>query len=101
MVLAANADLRIGLAGSRAGVAEVRVGRGTPWAVPMLWMLPQAILLEMLLTGDMMPVERLHEVGFINHVEPTSVAVRERATALADAIARNAPLSVLAAKAGL
>lgn len=101
MVLAANADLRIGLAGSRAGVAEVRVGRGTPWAVPMLWMLPQAILLEMLLTGDMMPVERLHEVGFINHVEPTPVAVRERAAALAGAIARNAPLSVLAAKAGL
>ena len=34
MVLAANADLRVGLAGSRAGITEARVGRGTPWAVP-------------------------------------------------------------------
>jgi enoyl-CoA hydratase/carnithine racemase len=59
MVLAANADLRVGLAGTRAGITEVRVGRGTPWAVPMLWMLPQAVLLEMLLTGEMLPVERL------------------------------------------
>ncbi len=44
MVLAINADLRVGLAGTRAGITEVRVGRGTPWAVPMLWMLPQAML---------------------------------------------------------
>ena len=101
MVLALNADVRVGLAGTRAGIAEVRVGRGTPWAVPMLWMLPQAVLLEMLLTGELLTVERLREVGFINTVEPTADAVRQRARALAQSIARNAPLSVRAAKAGL
>lgn len=101
MVLALNADLRVGLAGTQGGIAEARVGRGTPWAVPMLWMLPQAVLLEMLLTGEMLSVERLREVGFINAVEPTADAVRQRARVLAESIARNAPLSVRAAKAGL
>jgi enoyl-CoA hydratase len=101
MVLALHADLRVGLAGTRAGIAEVRVGRGTPWAVPMLWMLPQAVLLELLLTGELMPVERLYDVGFVNYVEPTADAVRERARRLAQSIARNAPLSVRAAKEGL
>jgi len=101
MVLAMHCDVRVGLAGSRAGIAEAKVGRGSPWAVPMLWMLPQAILLEMLLTGDMLPVERLHAVGFVNHLEPDPAAVLDRASRLARAIAANAPLSVHAAKAGL
>lgn len=101
MVLAANADLRVGLAGTRAGITEARVGRGTPWAVPMLWMLPQAVLLEMLLTGEMLPVERLHQVGFVNYVEATPDDVRARARSLAQAIVRNAPLSLRAAKEGL
>jgi enoyl-CoA hydratase len=101
MVLAMNADLRVGLAGTRAGITEARVGRGTPWAVPMLWMLPEALLLEMLLTGELLPVERLHQVGFVNYLEPTPAAVRERARTLARAIGRNAPLSVRAAKQGL
>ena len=101
MVLAVNADLRVGLAGTRAGITEARVGRGTPWAVPMLWMLPQAILMEMVLTGEMLPVERLHEVGFFNYLEPSANAVRERARRLAASICENAPLSVDAAKEGL
>ena len=101
MVLAIHADLRVGLAGTRAGIAEARVGRGTPWAVPMLWMLPQALLLEMLCTGEPIAVERLHQVGFINYIEADTDAVRERALALAHAIGRCAPLSVRAAKAGL
>lgn len=101
IVLAMHCDLRIGLAGSRAGIAEVRVGRGSPWAVPLLWMLPQAVLAEMLLTGEMQAVERLHVLGFLNYVEPDAAAVRERALRLARAIVANAPLSVRAAKAGL
>ncbi|MEP7062755.1 MAG: enoyl-CoA hydratase-related protein [Betaproteobacteria bacterium] len=101
MVLAINADLRVGLTGTRGGIAEAKVGRGTPWAVPMLWMLPQAVLLEMLMTAELLPIERLHQVGFINYVESTPDAVRARARALALAIGRCAPLSVRAAKAGL
>lgn len=101
MVLAVNADMRVGLAGTRAGITEVRVGRGTPWAAPMLSMLPQAVLNEMLLTGEMLPVERLHALGFLNYLEPDGEAVRRRALELAEQVVRNAPLSILAAKQGV
>ncbi|CAN5552107.1 enoyl-CoA hydratase-related protein [soil metagenome] len=101
MVLAANADLRVGLAGTQGGITEARVGRGTPWAARMLDMLPQAVLMELVTTAQMMPIERLHALGFINAVEATADAVRARAQAMALAIAANAPLSVKAAKAGL
>ena len=101
MVLSLNSDLRIGLAGTKGGITEARMGRGSPWAVPMLWMLPQAILLEMTLTGEMVDIERLHALGFVNYVEPTPDAVRERAYRLAARIRDNAPLTVQAGKASL
>jgi len=49
----------------------------------------------------MLPIERLHALGFINAIEATPDAVRARAHAMATSIAENAPLSVKAAKAGL
>lgn len=101
MVLALNADLRVGLAGSRGGITEARLGRGSPWAVPLLWMLPQPVLMEMVLTGELVAIERLHALGFVNHVEPTPDAVRARALALAERIRDNAPLSVQAGKQSL
>ncbi|MBB6307791.1 enoyl-CoA hydratase/isomerase family protein [Xanthobacter tagetidis] len=101
MLLAMGADIRVGLAGSRAAISEARFGRGTAWAVPLLWMLPQAVLSEMVLTGAPVPVEELWRHGFVNHLEPTPEAVLARACAVAAAIVRNAPLSVLAAKATL
>ncbi len=101
MVLALNADLRVALAGTRGGITEVKIGRGSPWAVPLVWMLPQAVLMEMILTGEMSPVERLHALGFINRVEPTPDAVRARARSIAERIRDNAPLSVQAGKRSL
>jgi enoyl-CoA hydratase/carnithine racemase len=101
MMLALNADIRVALAGITAGITEAKVGRGSPWAVPLLWMLPQPLLMEMTMTGDLIPIERLHAVGFINHLEPTPDAVRARAMKIAACIRDNAPLSVRAAKASL
>lgn len=98
MVLAANSDLRVGLAGTKGGISEAKVGRGSPWAVPMLWMLPQAFLMELVLTGEMHPITTFHEHGFINYVEPTPNDVRQRAQQLANTIKENAPLTVWAAK---
>ncbi|HEY0879142.1 MAG TPA: enoyl-CoA hydratase-related protein [Zeimonas sp.] len=98
MMLCLNSDLRVGLAGTRGGVTEAKIGRGSPWAVPLLWMLPQPVVAEMLLTGEMMPVERLHALGFVNYVESTPEAVRARAMVLARTIRDNAPLTVLAGK---
>ena len=101
MVLCLNSDLRVALAGTRGGITEARLGRGSPWAVPLLWMLPQPLLMEMTLTGELVGVERLHQLGFVNYVEPTPQAVRERAYSLATRIRDNAPLSVLAGKESL
>jgi len=101
MLLALQCDLRVGLSGTRAGITEVRVGRGTPWAVPPVWMLPQPLLLELVLTGETMPIERLAEFGFTNYLEGTPDAVRARARHLADKIGEGAPLSVKAAKASI
>ncbi len=98
MMLCLNSDLRVGLAGTRGGVTEAKVGRGSPWAVPLLWMLPQPIVAEMLLTGEMMSIERLHALGFVNYVEPSAEAVRQRAMDLARTIRDNAPLTVAAGK---
>lgn len=101
MMLAIKSDLRVGLRGTRAGITEVKMGRGTPWAVPMLWMLPQPILMELVLTGETVPIERLAEHGFLNHLEDTPDAVRSRALRLAQAVVEGAPLSVKAAKASV
>lgn len=101
MMLTLNGDLRVGLAGTRGGITEAKVGRGSPWAVPLVWMLPQPVLMELTLSGETMPVERLHELGFVNYVESTADEVRARAQALAERIRANAPLSVRAGKASI
>jgi len=101
MLLALQADLRVGLKGTQVGITEVKVGRGSPWATPLLWMLPQPILMELVLTGELMPIERLASYGFVNYVEDTPDAVRARAAELAAKICGGAPLSVKAAKASV
>ena len=97
-MISLNADLRVGLAGTSGGITESKRGRGSPWAMPLLWQLPQPVLMEMVLTGEPQTVERLHTLGFVNHVEPTVEAVLARAQTLAETIRDNAPLSVAAGK---
>lgn len=101
MLLSLNCDLRVGLAGTVAGITEVKVGRGSPWAAPLLWMLPQGVLMEMLLTGETFPIEKLRDLGFVNYVEDTPSQVRARALELARKITAGAPLSVKAAKSSV
>ena len=36
-MLSLNADIRIGVAGTSGGITESKRGRGSPWAVPLLW----------------------------------------------------------------
>jgi len=101
MMLALNCDLRIGQTGSRIGITESQLGRGSPWGVPLLWMLPQALISELVLTGEPQPIERYHELGFLNYLEPDPAAVAARAQQLAERIRDNAPLSVMAGKASI
>lgn len=98
MLLSLNCDIRVGLAGSRIGITETRIGRGSPWAMPLVWMLPEPILMEMTMTGDMYPIEKLEKLGFINYLEASPDDVRARAQQIAERIRDNAPLSVIAGK---
>jgi enoyl-CoA hydratase/carnithine racemase len=60
-------------------------------------MIPPRLAMEILLTGDPISAERAYEIGLVNRVVPDERLVDE-AQKLAETIAANAPLSVLAAK---
>ena len=96
-LMAQMCDLCIAADHARFAVTEVKVGRGVPWAVPLIHMLPQRIVMELLLTGDPMSAQRLAELGYINRVVPGD-RLMETAMDLARRIASNAPLSVRAAR---
>ena len=101
MMFSLNCDLRVGMAGTRIGITESKIGRGSPWGMPLVWMLPQPFLMEMVLTGDLYPIERFLELGFVNYIQPDPDAVRARAMELARKIRDNAPLSVTCGKEAL
>ncbi|WP_328616681.1 enoyl-CoA hydratase-related protein [Amycolatopsis sp. NBC_00355] len=96
-LLAQQCDLVVAASHARFAVTEVKVGRGSPWAAPLSWLVPPRIAMEILLTGDPFDAERAREVGLVNDVVPLD-ELRSRTQALAERIAANAPLSVRAAK---
>jgi enoyl-CoA hydratase/carnithine racemase len=96
-MLAMSCDLCVAAEGATFAISEVKVGRGAPWAAPLSWLIPPRIALQILLTGDPITAARACEVGLVNEVVPPGelhVCVQQ----LAERIAANAPLSVLAAK---
>jgi enoyl-CoA hydratase len=96
-LLAQSCDLCVASTSARFAITEAKVGRGSPWAAPLIHMIPQRIMMEILLTGDPIDARRAYEVGLVNALaEPE--ALLETALALARKIVGNAPLSVLAAK---
>jgi enoyl-CoA hydratase/carnithine racemase len=96
-LLAQSCDLCIAAETATFAISEVKVGRGAPWAAPLSWLIPPRIALQILLTGDPLSARRACEIGLVNEVVPLA-DLRSRAQALAERIAANAPLSVLAAK---
>lgn len=96
-LLVQNCDLCVAADTARFGITEVKVGRGAPWAAPLPWLVPPRIAMEMLLTGDSIDTARAYELGLVNKVVPAGELV-EVTQRLAEGIAANAPLSVLAAK---
>ena len=83
-------DLCVAAEHASFAITEARVGRGTPWAAPLLHMLPQRIMMELLLTGAPMSATRLYELGYVNHVVPGEQLLA-RSLELAARIAANAP----------
>lgn len=94
-LLAQTCDLCIASTTATFGITEVKIGRGSPWAAPLSWMIPPRIAMEMVLTGSPLTAQRAYEIGFVNQVvEPKEL--RERTQTFAESIAANAPLSVAA-----
>ena len=96
-LLAQMCDLVVAADSARFGITEAKVGRGTPWAAPLPWLIPPRIAMELLVTAAPITAERAHQVGLVNQVVPLA-GLRTAATDLATTILANAPLSVRAAK---
>jgi enoyl-CoA hydratase/carnithine racemase len=97
-LLSQMCDITIAADHARFAITEVKVGRGSPWAAPLPWLIPPKVALQILLTGDPIDAARAREIGLVNEVVPLS-ELRATAQAMAETIAANAPLSVRAAKA--
>jgi len=97
-LLAQMCDLCVAADHARFGITEVKVGRGAPWAMPLPWLVPPRVALELLLTGDPIDAARAVDIGLVNRVVPGD-ELHATVQGLAETIAANAPLSVRAAKA--
>jgi enoyl-CoA hydratase len=99
-LLAQNADLRVASRNAHFSIREAKVGRGSPWAVPLLWMLPLNISMELTMMAEPISAERMYEIGFLNRITPEGEVLRV-ALEMAEILKDNAPLSVMAAKQSL
>ncbi|WP_345497701.1 enoyl-CoA hydratase/isomerase family protein [Nocardia callitridis] len=96
-MIAQACDLCVAATNARFAVTEVKVGRAAPWAAPLIHMIPQRIMMEILLTGKPITARRAYEIGMVNRLaEPE--ALLDTAFELAAEILDGAPLSVRAAR---
>lgn len=96
-MIAQACDLCVASTTAQFAVTEVKVGRSSPWAAPLIHMIPQRIMMEILLTGKPISAQRAYEIGLVNRVcEPGQLM--QTALALAREVLDGAPLSVRAAR---
>jgi enoyl-CoA hydratase len=96
-MIAQACDLCVASTSAKFAITEVKVGRGSPWAAPLIHMIPQRIFMEIVLTGKPISARRAYEVGLVNRLaEPADLL--ETALELAKEILEGAPLSVQAAR---
>jgi enoyl-CoA hydratase/carnithine racemase len=96
-MLAQMCDLCVAAEHATFGITEARVGRGMPWAAPLVSMVQQRAVMELLLTAEPIDARRAREIGFVNHVV-SAAELLPRCFAMAEKIAANAPLTVRAAR---
>ena len=96
-MIAQACDLCVASTQAKFAVTEVKVGRSSPWAAPLIHMIPQRIMMEILLTGKPITAQRAYEIGLVNRLaEPGNLM--DAALELAADILDGAPLSVRAAR---
>jgi enoyl-CoA hydratase/carnithine racemase len=96
-MIAQACDLCVASTRAQFAITEVKVGRSSPWAAPLIHMIPQRIMMEIVLTGKPISAQRAYEVGLVNRLaEPDQLM--PAALELASEILDGAPLSVRAAR---
>lgn len=99
MELALCCDLIVATEASKLGLPEVKRGLvavgGGLFRLPAR--VPYHVVMELALTGELVPAQRMLELGLITRVVPTGEALNA-AVELAERIAANAPLAVVATK---
>jgi enoyl-CoA hydratase/carnithine racemase len=96
-MIAQACDLCVASTAAKFAITEVKVGRGSPWAAPLIHMIPQRIMMEIILTGKPITAQRAYEIGLVNRLaEPA--ALLDTAIELAKEILDGAPLSVKAGR---
>jgi enoyl-CoA hydratase/carnithine racemase len=96
-MIAQACDLCVASTRAQFAITEVKVGRSSPWAAPLIHMIPQRIMMEIVLTGKPISAQRAYEIGLVNRLaEPDGLMAA--ALALAGDILDGAPLSVQAAR---
>ncbi|WP_405718398.1 enoyl-CoA hydratase-related protein [Streptomyces sp. NBC_01537] len=96
-MIAQACDLCVASTSATFAVTEVKVGRSSPWASPLIHMIPQRIMMEILLTGRPITAQRAYEIGLVNRLADPA-GLLEAALELAREILAGAPLSVRAAR---
>lgn len=96
-MIAQACDLCVASTSANFAVTEVKVGRSSPWASPLIHMIPQRIMMEILLTGRPITAQRAYEIGLVNRLADPATLM-ETAFELAGEILDGAPLSVKAAR---
>jgi len=90
-------DLCVASTNAKFAITEVKVGRGSPWAAPLIHMIPQRIMMEIILTGKPITAQRAYEIGLVNRIaEPEKLL--DAALELAKEVLEGAPLSVKAGR---
>lgn len=96
-MIAQACDLCVASTNAKFAITEVKVGRGSPWAAPLIHMIPQRVMMEIILTGKPITAQRAYEIGLVNRLaEPGQVL--EAALELAREVLDGAPLSVKAGR---
>jgi enoyl-CoA hydratase len=99
MEIALACDLIVAAKGAKMGIPEAKrslvAAGGALLRMPRR--MPYHVVMELALTGEVMPAERFHDFGLVNRIAEPGSAV-EVALELAAALAKNGPLALTASK---
>jgi enoyl-CoA hydratase/carnithine racemase len=99
MEIALSCDLIVAAKGAKLGIPEAKrslvAAGGALLRLPRR--MPYHVVMELALTGDTMPAERFHHFGVVNALAEPGAAV-EVALELAERLAANGPLALVASK---